>query len=759
MTTTEKLGPHPASPATQAVSFEDIAAADVLPAPIVRVLQRAYETLSQSPSLELGESLTTGATHKVLDVLAGMRTLRATLARTVDLSSSLDGDEHSAGDASVSQAAGVASGLVARDQGTADDAVAEVKRMLAKSRTEARNARNAARRQARPTAEEKALDRERNRFDELREQRDRARAKASNAEEARDRAIAQAEDLTGDLEDTRAQLLAAEHQLASLRATLTDVPLAAQRLADALTARPSDAPLGVVRDARDSPADLAADSSAPSTFADENTDLIREAVEHVLADVLDDEALADSPRWLPRLLAAIARPPRLERLTELALTVDVLGGGDEIGGSCVLITAGGTRILVDCGTRPGKNDEASMAPPGIDRAMAERIDAIIVTHAHNDHGGWVPAVIAKQPGIPVIATQATCDLLATMWNDSAKVLRSQVTTSRWKGGPLPPYSQADSIAAIDRLVDVAIGQAHRIKALEIELFPAGHIVGAAGVVVTAGEHRVVVTGDVSGNNQGTVGGFRACDSARFADLVLLESTYAGQEEASPRYKVVDDFVRSVELTLDTGGVALVPSFALGRAQEVALICAERLPEAEVLVDGLARDISETYERYLGANGAPLQIFRGNVRAVPRGKTIDEKIRLKSGIVIATSGMLNSGPAVTWAQRVLPDPASALLLVGYQDPESPGGLLRRLDRGGTFDLPMRDGGVESVQVQAKVDEFHLGAHANANELRHIVDQLRPRHLMLVHGERRNQLDLAAKLLKRGHKTTLADVWTP
>lgn len=745
-------------------SFEEIAASDVLPEPIVRVLQAAYTKLKQSPSIDLDDHLTTRSTHKVLDTLSGFRKMRVVLNNTVDLTplDADDGAPHAEKDA----AHEIAGDLMSLDQETADHAVARVKKLLAQAKTDTRNSRSAARRQGRASAEGKAADRDRRRLEETREQRDTARAKLASSEEERRRAVSQLAELTNDLDDSRAQLVAVQHQLASLRASLTDVPTAAQRLHDALFHQP-DATRSVVRDARDSVADLAAvgqtadagPEEAPRLGSDAAA-LLAEAADHALSDVMDDKTRDAANQWLPRLLDAIARPPRLERITELALTVDVLGGGDEIGGSCVLITGGGTRILVDCGTRPNGNDEASMAPRNIDVAMAEKIDAIIVTHAHNDHGGWIPAVIAKQPHVPVFTTQATCDLLTTMWRDAAKVMLSQIGTSRWKGGPLPPYSWADAQTAIDRLRDISFRQVHRIGALEIELFQAGHIVGAAGVVVTAGEHRVVVTGDVSGNTQGTVGGFQECESARFADLVLLETTYAGQTISEPRHKVVNDFVRSVELTLEGGGVALVPSFALGRAQEVALICGERFPGAEVLVDGLARDISETYEDYNAPNGSPLRIFRENVRAVPRGKTVDEKIRLKSGIVISTSGMLSAGsPAVTWAQRVLPDPASALMLVGYQDPESPGGLLRKLDRGGTFTLSQRDGTTEEVHVQAKVEEFHLGAHANENELRTIAQRLRPRHLMLVHGERRNQLKFASKMLGRSQKTTLAERWTP
>lgn len=715
--------------------FETTLAADVLPAPVARVLLSAHEVIRARRALKLDDVLTTRSTHKILEVIDGYPPLRAHLRSTL----STDPDDPD-GD--------LARQLVDAEQARADDAVHRVRELLDLAKSEARNARRSARKAERPTAAEKASTRDQRLVLKLRQQRDQARNQAASADEERIRQLDINADLRAELDTVRTRLAASEHMLAAVRESLTDLPTAARHLADALAAR-QDQPRTVVQTPRD------AESPEPAAFV-----ALRAAATSALSDDLDAGAVATVTEWLPRLLRSMATPPRLEAFTELDLTVDVLGGGDEVGGSCILISAAGTRILVDCGTRPSGVDEESLAPPGIKRALAGPIDAIVVTHAHNDHGGWIPAVIAAQPRTRVIATEATCDLLATMWDDSAKVLNDQVGTHRWKGGPLPPYSRADVHVALDRLEVLDYQRVLPVGQLTVELFRAGHIIGAAGVVVTAGEHRVVVTGDVSAGGQATVGGFETIPSARAADLVLLESTYAGQRGADPRAQVVKDFVRSVTATLDLGGVALVPSFALGRAQEVALICAEYLPGAEVLVDGLARDVCQTYERYDGPNGRRLRIFGGNVRPVERGKTIDEKIRLKSGVVIATSGMLSSGPALTWAKRVLPDPSSALLLVGYQDPQSPGGRLMGLSGGGRFSLPNRDAPPDEVDVLAKVDSFHLGAHANEDDLVRIADGLRPELLMLVHGDGSKQQLLAGTMMQRGHRTTLATgTWRP
>ncbi|HZE38118.1 MAG TPA: MBL fold metallo-hydrolase, partial [Stackebrandtia sp.] len=444
---------------------------------------------------------------------------------------------------------------------------------------------------------------------------------------------------------------------------------------------------------------------------------------------------------------------------ELSVSVRVLGGGAEIGGSCVLVSGGGTRIVVDAGTRPTGVDADSLAPAHIAELYSEPPDAIVVTHAHNDHAGWVPALVGRYPGIPVIASTATSDLLGTMWADSAKVMALRADNDdTWAGGPLPPYQQSDVDEAVAALSDLPSGRHRQVGAIDLELFDAGHIIGATGVVLTAGEHRVVVSGDVSGTGQLSVGGLQLPDSAIGAELMLLESTYAGAGKLPPRDAVVAQFVADAERILAAGGRVLVPAFALGRAQEIALVCQKFLPEAEVLVDGLARDLSYAYKRHDGPDGERVNVFSGNVRPVEPGRTRREIAEKRPCIVVATSGMLTAGPAVGWARAILTEPESGLMVVGYQDSDSPGSRLLTLAEagGGRFDLPDSD---EPFEVTAHVGQYRLGAHASEEELVKIASRARPESLMLVHGRLTNQRQFANRLKLRQQHTVLSErPWT-
>ena len=747
----DEQGRAPSESATDAAaeaSFELAAASAVLPPAVTAVLEPAHSIALTSKYRErFDATLTTRAARQVLDMIVGMATLRVAITRKVDLTDTGEGTD-------------LATQLLSPDDGISRSAADRIKGLLDTARSDARRARRRERAADKPTAEERAVEREQSRLHELREDRDRARARADNARAALERSEADISDLVEEFDEVLAQRVAAEHSLEALREELKKPEGASNRLLDSLQRelRRLDPVNGEAPGEKVEVVTPYRDAEPPATIVDR----LVAAAEISLSDVMDQSARSNVVTWLPKLLDAFANPPRLESFTELDFTVDVLGGGDHIGGSCVLITAAGTRILVDCGTRPTGDDDDSAAPKFISRALEGPLHAIIVTHAHNDHAGWVPAIVKARPNVVVIATQATADLLATMWEDSAKVLDRHASSGRWKS-PMPPYSRDDAVNAHRRVVDLPLGRPERIGELSIELFDAGHIVGAAGVVITAGEHRVVVTGDVSGPGQQSVGGFRPSQSALSADLVLLESTYAGQPDPDSRRKVVNDFVRTVEQTVENGGIALVPAFALGRAQEIALVCAERLPELTVMVDGMARQVSEIYERYNGPDGNRIEIFRGNVKQVGHMRTVDAKLAMQPGVVISTSGMMTSGPVVEWAKRVLPDPRSSLMLVGYQDKQSPGAKLMKMAEeggGGTFSLPNHDDGFEEIEVQASVHKFGLGAHASATELVGIADRLNPGQLMLVHGDGNKQRDLARRMMKRANRMVWSDqVWQP
>ena len=267
------------------------------------------------------------------------------------------------------------------------------------------------------------------------------------------------------------------------------------------------------------------------------------------------------------------------------------------------------------------------------------------------------------------------------------------------------------------------------------------------MVIRAGNQRVVITGDIDDRGQASIGPAQIPGRlAGNADLLVIETTYCDSIHRDREHEG-DDLIRHAEEVLGAGGRVLIPAFGLGRAQEVALLLGERLPNVDVLVDGIARDISDLYAR----NGAPA-VLRGRVRKVEhRGREI---AGFREGIVITTSGMLTGGAAILWAQAVLPEPESALFLCGHQDEEAPGRELQELADADP-ERPRRvqrddQGRPVTVEVAASVHSYNLSAHADRTGLKSIVDQVRPHATMLVHGESGPQALFGAQLNAAGYQ---------
>lgn len=451
----------------------------------------------------------------------------------------------------------------------------------------------------------------------------------------------------------------------------------------------------------------------------------------LLIDLYELNEAVETTQPLSDLEPAAARPATAE-IKERALTVTALGGSNHIGGSALLVEVGDTRILVDAGLRPQAH-ASHPGPPRINEAVQGRLDAIVITHAHADHAGYVPWVTERQRQAKIFCSPQTKALLPTVWADSVRVMRAEADSASGYGvwSIEPPYGDAEVSQSEEALLPLPYGQSRRVKHLEITLFPAGHILGAAGVVIQAGDRRVVITGDIDDRTQASVAAAQIPPRlARDADLLVIETTYCDSIH-NDRQQEGASLVAQAEGILAAGGRILVPAFGLGRAQEIALLLGEQMPSVDVLVDGLARDISELYAR----QGAP-EVLRGRVRKVANRER--EILGFHTGIVITTSGMLTGGAAVPWAEAVLQEPLSALFLCGHQDEDSPGReleLLASADPGSPRDVRLRGatGQSTTINVVAKVVRYNLSAHADRTGLNSIIDQVNPQAIMLVHGE--------------------------
>ncbi len=418
-----------------------------------------------------------------------------------------------------------------------------------------------------------------------------------------------------------------------------------------------------------------------------------------------------------------------------------LGGADEIGASCYLLEVMGRRILIDCGFRPDEVGQAAL--PDLDALPPP--DLAFVTHAHLDHSGALPLLHQRFPDLPILVTPGTHALLGILLTDSVRVMGY----NRYRAEPL--YGM-DSVKSLMRGLTRQEAELwfHPFPDVAACIVPAGHILGAAMVLLDTPEGRIVVSGDVSVANQHTVRGARVPDLT--ADLLVLESTY-GARRHPDRTEEEQALARKIGEVIVGGGVALVPSFAVGRAQEIILILramqrAGAIPEFPIYVDGMVRSVCNVYRHRwpdlsseLGALvDSGMQPFQDKwVRPVKARWRHQIPRPDEPSCIVSSSGMLTGGPSVSYARRILDQPRNAIIFPGYTDEESPGRRLQELEPGDELKL---EG--QTVDVRAQVERVSLSAHADQPQLMQLVDHFRPRSVILVHGEPEAQNALGEEL---------------
>ena len=437
------------------------------------------------------------------------------------------------------------------------------------------------------------------------------------------------------------------------------------------------------------------------------------------------------------------------------MRVHFLGGADEVGASCVLVEAGGRRVLVDAGVRMGAAQRDRL--PDLARATElGGLDAVVLTHAHLDHSGALPLVHGAFPAAPVWMTEPTLGLLRILLLDAIRVMESKSSQE----GEIPLYP----LPAVEAL----LGGSHAAAMLEpvvlcggevrATFFPAGHVLGAAAVGLETADGNVLITGDISITDQLTVPGMAR---PRFsADVVVCESTYGGRLHAS-RHAEEERLAQQVVDVVRAGGKVLVPAFALGRAQEVLLILRRALarpdaPPATVHADGMVRAICSVYDQYAdhlspalrrrAAEGRGL-FYTGDGRVRPVRSPAERDQILAGGpcVIVSSSGMLSGGPSTSYAAALASHADAMIAITGYQDEEAPGRRLQQVASGQRGELSL-DG--RTVPVGCQVTTYALSAHADAQQICGLVQSLGPREVALVHGDAGAREGLARVLLDGG-----------
>ncbi len=420
------------------------------------------------------------------------------------------------------------------------------------------------------------------------------------------------------------------------------------------------------------------------------------------------------------------------------MELSFLGAAGTVTGSRTLVSGAGGRVLVDCGMFQGYKAlrERNWGPLPL---RGHEVDAVLLTHAHLDHSGWVPALVSGGFRGPIYCTPGTADLLAVLLTDSGRIQEEDAAYANRKGyarhdPALPLYTEADAERALRQLVRVPWGEEVEIAGFRATWSPVGHILGASCVRVQDADTSVLFSGDV-GRQRDLV--MKPPAPPLQAEHLVLESTYGGRLHDD--HDLMDALEPVVRRTVDRGGVLLVPSFAVGRAQAVLwalhrLREAGRIPDVPVVLDSpMAVDATELYLRHSGS----LRLDPGDVSAMCRASRFvqtqqeSQALNRQPGpfVLVSASGMLTGGRVLHHLAARAPHRENTLLFVGYQSPGTRGGRILAGER----ELKIHGRYVEVACEVTSIDGF--SAHADQGEL---IEWLRgfdkpPRATWLNHGE--------------------------
>jgi metallo-beta-lactamase family protein len=400
-----------------------------------------------------------------------------------------------------------------------------------------------------------------------------------------------------------------------------------------------------------------------------------------------------------------------------------LGAAGEVTGSCYLVDTGQAKFLIDCGMFQGMGAERK------NRRFAFQprdIAFVLLSHAHIDHSGLLPRLAAQGFRGPVYATPATCELLGVMLPDSAHLQEKEAE----REGATPLYTVADAQASLGLLRQVEYGVEFRPQAsLRCVYRDAGHILGSAIVEAQLGGRKLVFSGDLGQPGRPIVEDPAAIAEA---DVLLVESTYGDRNHKS-LVQTLDELAFAINDTLSSRrGNVVIPSFAVGRTQEILYYLAElrregRIPAADVYVDSpMAMAATRITLRHAKAP---------DLERVRFTESLEESMRINSiragAIIISASGMCEGGRIRHHLRYNLPRPECAIVFVGFQAAATLG---RRIVDGAKSVRIFR----EPYPVRAKVFTINgLSAHADRDALLAWLARFRraPAQTWVVHGEPR------------------------
>lgn len=410
-----------------------------------------------------------------------------------------------------------------------------------------------------------------------------------------------------------------------------------------------------------------------------------------------------------------------------------------IGANSLYCQLGGFHFVIDSGLHP--KQVGRQAAPDITPLRDVELDLIIITHCHLDHIGSLPILMREHPNTPVIMTQPSRMIIDRMLHNSANVMVREREEKGVMDYPLFTHEEIDRL--MPRMHSQGVNNPKKFTGkrdeIEFTFFPAGHIVGAAGVEIVHKHRRIFFSGDVLFEAQRTI------NPAKFprthCDTLILETTRGATERPSDhsRLREVTRLVDTINETLQRDGSVLIPVFALGRMQEILAVLHDakkfgKLVESPIFASGLGMDLCDYFDEIAKKTGQvhfTRTILKDlGVRKTPRDLQ-PGKQPPQQGIYVVSSGMVvENTPSYTLASALAGNAKNSICFVGYCDPDTAGGRLLAARQGDEF---LFDAANVKVKIRCHIERFDLSGHADREELLDFAVETKPRSLVITHGD--------------------------
>ncbi len=446
--------------------------------------------------------------------------------------------------------------------------------------------------------------------------------------------------------------------------------------------------------------------------------------------------------------------------------VSVLGAGRQVGRSCFLVQTPESRILLDCGIDVAANEKDAYPFLDAPEFDLKELDAVIISHSHLDHCGFVPYLFKYGYRGPIYCTKPTRDVAALLLLDYVKIMRSE--------NKKPLFGQDEIKEMVKHTITLEYEEVTDITPdFRITLYNAGHVLGSSMVHMHIGNglHNFLYTGDMKFGKTQLLN--PASTVFPRLETVMMESTYGGKDDVLPNRAEAEMALQEIiQKTMERRGKVLIPVLGVGRAQEVLVILEKmqhegKLPEdVQVIIDGMVWDVTAihtTYPEYLNRDLKKMIFHKDtNPFLSPLFKRIGSqrermKIIEETGpcVILATSGMLVGGPSVEYLRHLADNPRNSLCFVCYQ---GAGSLGRRIQRG-EREIIMTANGTNQEMVNIKMEVYTLSGltgHSGRNELMNFIQHCNPRpsKVILNHGENSKVLNLTSSIHKKYRIETIA-----